>query len=315
MRRRAGFTLIELLVVIAIIAILVALLLPAVQQVREAARTTQCKDHLHNLGVALHNYHDSYNKLPPGSIVWLNAAGTTYNGHGWTWQASILPHIEQKPLYDAIQGLDGMGHELGGTNDPKQLLAGSSDLGIFACPSNPDVKSKSAKNGYSTSTYNGHMGTRIGDGSDDCISGSVANAADMVSKPWGCMNGNGVFYISSSVSFRDITDGLSNTIFVSEVVDSGGDSTMKGGAGSDRKYIFSGGADSNPPTEMTEYLIAAEGNDPINGGAEEATGSYHAGGAQFCFGDGTVRFLNENMNMPTYQAVSTRSGNEPLGSF
>lgn len=315
MKPRAGFTLIELLVVIAIIAILVALLLPAVQQVREAARMTQCRNHLHNIGVALHNYHESFRTLPSGSIVLLNAAGTTYNGHGWTWHASILPHLEQKPLYDAIQGPDGMGGEPGGTTSPRQLLAGSSDLEFFACPSNPDVKSRSAKNGYSTSNYNGMMGTRIGDGSDDCLSGSVTTAADMVSKPWGCMNGNGVFYISSSVGFRDVIDGVSNTIFVAEVVDSGGDSTLKGGAGSDRKYIFSGGADSNPPTEMTEYLIGAEGNDPINGGAEEATGSYHAGGAHFCFGDGAIRFLSENMDMKTYQALATRAGGETANGY
>ncbi len=315
MKPRTGFTLIELLVVIAIIAILVALLLPAVQQVREAARKSQCQDNLHNIGTALHNYHGTFNALPPGSIVVKSADGSTYNGHGWTWHASILPHIEQKPLYDAIQGPDGMGGEPGGVNSEKQLLAGSSDLEIFACPSNPKVKSKPAKNGYSTSTYNGNMGTRIGDGSDNCLSGSVSTADDMVNKAWGCMNGNGVFYISSSVRFGDVIDGLSNTIFVSEVVDSGGDSQLLGGAGSDRKYIFSGGADSNPPTEMTEYLIAAEGNDPINGGAEEAAGSYHAGGAHFSLGDGAVRFLSENMHMPTYQAISTRAGRESPGSF
>ncbi|MFV0443017.1 MAG: DUF1559 domain-containing protein [Planctomycetaceae bacterium] len=316
-RYRRGFTLIELLVVIAIIAILVALLLPAVQQVREAARQTQCKDHLHNIGVALHNYHGSFKTLPSGSIVLTNVAGTQDYGHGWTWHASILPDLEQKGLYDAIQGPGGMGTESGGTTSAKQLLAGSSDIEFFACPSNPDVKAKpQQKNGYSTSNYNGFMGTRIGNGNDDCYNGSTLSTPnDLRTNPWGCMNGNGVFYISSSVEFKDVTDGVSNTFFVGEVVDSGGDPNMKGGGGSDRKYIFSGGADSNPPVEMTEYLIAAEGNDPINGGSEEATGSYHPGGANFCMGDGTVRFLSENMDMKTYQALATRNGGEIVGRY
>ena len=127
------------------------------------------------------------------------------------------------------------------------------------------------------------------------------------------MGADGIFFISSSVAFRDVTDGLSNTIFVSEVIDSGGDADRLGGGGSDRKHCFSGGADSNPPTEMSEYLIAAESNDPINGYAEEAAGSYHTGGAQFVFGDGRVRFLSENMDMTLYRAISTRAKRETLG--
>lgn len=316
-RDHRGFTLIELLVVIAIIAILVALLLPAVQQVREAARKAQCQDHLHNLGVGLHNYHDSYRTLPPGSIALQNAGGTQDFGHGWTWHASILPQIELKPLYDAIQGPDGMGNELGGVGSSRQDLAGGSDLDIFACPSNPDVKGKPQKNlVYSTSNYNGFMGTRIGNGNDDCYNGSsLTTPAHLRNDPWGCMNGNGVFYINSSVEFKDVVDGASNTIMIGEVIDSGGDALLPGGAGSDRKYIFSGGADSNPPTEMSEYLIAAESNDPINGGAEEATGSYHPGGAQFFMGDGVVRFISENVHMPTYQAIATRNGGEIVGRY
>jgi prepilin-type processing-associated H-X9-DG protein len=132
----------------------------------------------------------------------------------------------------------------------------------------------------------------------------------MLSNPWGCMNGNGVFYVRSRTRFGDVTDGLSNTIFVSEVPDSGGDAMGGFSAGADRKAMFSGGADSNPPTEMTEFLIAAESNDPINGGSEEAAGSWHTGGAHFLMGDGSIQFFSENMDMRTYQAVSTRNGGE-----
>ncbi|HAH45693.1 DUF1559 domain-containing protein [Gimesia sp.] len=315
MKNRRGFTLIELLVVIAIIAILIALLLPAVQQAREAARRNTCKNNLKQIGLATHNYHEAFSSLPPGSIVLLNAAGTTYNGHGWTWHASLLPYLDQGNLYDAIQGPDssGMGAESGGVDDPKQRLAGQTVLSVFWCPSQPDVTKGVQKNGYSPSNYNGNMGTLIGSSGDDCYSGSITDAAGMAATG-GCMGADGVFYISSSVAFRDVTDGLSNTIFVSEVIDSGGDADMLGAGGSDRKHCFSNGADSNPPTEMTEYLIAAESNDPINSYGEEAAGSYHTGGAHFVFGDGRVKFLSENIDMGLYRALSTRAKRETLGA-
>ncbi|MES2793831.1 MAG: DUF1559 domain-containing protein [Planctomycetota bacterium] len=316
LHRRRGFTLIELLVVIAIIAVLISLLLPAVQQAREAARRSQCKNNLKQIGLALHNYNDPHGVMPPGSIVLINAAGTGAGGHGWTWHASILPFIDQGNLYNAIGGApDGMGYEQGDQNSPKQLKIRDTIISVFWCPSQPDVRTGSQKNLYQPSNYNGNMGTRIGDGSDDCLSGSVATIAEMSTKPWGCMNGNGIFFVSSGVRYRDVTDGLSNTIFVSEVPDTGGNAMDKFDAGCDRRAVFATGAESNPPTEMSEYLIAAEGNDPINGGAEEAAGSWHVGGAHFVFGDGSVRFLSENMNMPTYQAISTRSGGEVVGEL
>ncbi len=315
-RRRAGFTLIELLVVIAIIAILIALLLPAVQQAREAARRTQCRNNLKQIGLALHNYVDAHAALPSGSIVLPNAAGTQDFGHGWTWHASILPFLDLVPVYNGIQGADGMGNELGDQNTGKTQVVRATTLSLFWCPSQPDVRTGSQKNGYQTCNYNGNMGTHIGNGNDDCYNGtSLTNPAQIRTDPWGCMNGDGIFHVSSNTRFRDVTDGLSNTVFVSEVPDSGGDAIGIFTAGCDRRVIFSGGADSNPPTEMSEYLIAAESNDPINGGSEEATGSFHVGGAHFLFGDGSVRFLSENMHMATYQAVCTRKNGEILGEF
>ena len=315
-RQARGFTLIELLVVIAIIAILIALLLPAVQQAREAARRTQCKNNLKQIGLALHNYHDVHSALPSGSIVYFNSGQNRHYGHGWTWHASILPFIDQANLYEQIQGpnSNGMGSEGGGTTSAKQQLAGQTILSAFWCPSQPDVTQGVQKGGYAPSNYNGNMGTLIGYSGDNCYGGSVSTPAGMLA-PNGCMNANGIFFISSKIRFRDVTDGLSSTIFVSEVIDSGGDADKLGGGGSDRKYCFSGGADSNPPTEMSEYLIAAESNDPINKYTEEAAGSYHVGGAQFAMGDGSVRFLSENMSMTVYQAISTRAGGEVVGEF
>ena len=306
----SGFTLVELLVVIAIIGILVGLLLPAVQAAREAARRMQCSNNLKQIGLALHNYESSHGALPAGCNGLVNAAGNNFNGHGWTWHASILPYVELTNLYEAVQGPDGMGNELGSTTSGKPLIVRATVLPLFWCPSQPDVTNGMQKGGYQPSNYNGNMGTRIGNGNDDCICTGVSNLNDMMTNPWGCMNGNGIFYVRSRTRFADVQDGLSNTIFVSEVPDSGGDVVGQFSAGCDRKAIFSGGADSNPPMEMSEFLIAAEGNDPINGGAEEASGSFHPAGANFLLGDGSVRFLSENMNMPTYQAISTRAGGE-----
>ncbi len=254
--RRRGFTLVELLVVIAIIGILVGLLLPAVQAAREAARRMQCSNNMKQIGLALHNYSSAYSSMPAGCNGIPNAAGTNFNGHGWTWHASILPYLEQTTLYDAIQGADGMGNELGDQNSGKPLVVKATTLSLFWCPSQPDVRSGSQKNGYQPANYNGNMGTRIGNGNDDCICTGIANLADMQTKPWGCMNGNGIFFVRSRVRFSDVIDGLSNTIFVSEVPDSGGDVVGQFSAGCDRRVMFSGGADSNPPRKCLSSSLA-----------------------------------------------------------
>ncbi len=311
---RRGFTLVELLVVIAIIGILVGLLLPAVQAAREAARRMQCSNNSKQIGLALHNYHDAFKMLPAGCGGLPNAAGT-FNGHGWTWHAGILPYLEQAPLYESIQGLDGMGHENGSQSAGKPLIVKATTLSGFWCPSQPDVRSGPQKNGYQPSNYNGNMGTRIGNGNDNCICTGIATLNDMRTKDWGCMNGDGIFYVASRTRFGDVSDGLSNTIFVSEVPDSGGAALGQFGAGCDRRLIFSNGADANPPEELTEFLIGAETNDPINGGAEEAAGSFHTGGAHFTFGDGSVHFLSENIDMTTYRALSTRFGGEVVKEY
>jgi len=315
MKLRRGFTLIELLVVIAIIAILIALLLPAVQQAREAARRTQCKNNLKQIGLAIHNYVDAFQLLPAGSIA-IPTGTPVIRGMGWTWHASILPYLDQAPLYNAINVPGGLNMDPGSTqNQTIPLLVRANTMSVFWCPSQLDVRNGSQKNGYQPSNYNGNMGTRIARDSDDCVCTGVATYADMNTNIWGCMNGNGVFYVNSRVGFRDATDGLSNTVFVAEVPDSGGDAINNFNAGCDRRCVFATGASNDPVTEMSEYLIAAEGNDPINGGAEEATGSWHVGGAHFLLGDGSVRFMSENMDMKTYQGTMTRSGGETLGEF
>ncbi len=181
-RANRGFTLVELLVVIAIIGILVGLLLPAVQAAREAARRMQCSNNLKQIGLALHTYSTTYKSLPAGCYGLPN--GTSFNGHGWTWHASILPQIEQLSLYNSVQGADGMGNELGDQNTGKPLIVKATTLSVFWCPSQPDVRNGTQKNGYQPSNYNGNMGTRIGNGNDDCICTGIATLSDMQTKPW-----------------------------------------------------------------------------------------------------------------------------------
>jgi prepilin-type N-terminal cleavage/methylation domain-containing protein len=123
---RRGFTLIELLVVIAIIAILIALLLPAVQQAREAARRTECKNNLKNIGLALHNYHDTNKSFPPGNIAIWNSGDSTVYGWGWTWHSKILPHMDQDNLYDQISAT--MRSDSGVIGDPPMQLAGKTPI-------------------------------------------------------------------------------------------------------------------------------------------------------------------------------------------
>src|SRR5438132_1132674 len=128
--RRAGFTLIELLVVIAIIAILIALLVPAVQKVREAAARTQCINNLKNIGLALHNYHDSVKRLPPGCATDLPPFGTGTGGYGSSWKVYILPYIDQGPLYSKWQFYGGSGWQ--NTNN-SNLVGGI--IPAYRCPS------------------------------------------------------------------------------------------------------------------------------------------------------------------------------------
>lgn len=313
--KRRGFTLVELLVVIAIIGILVALLLPAVQAAREAARRMQCSNNLKQIGLALHNYHDTYKTFPQGNVVRVTGPNTPPpRGDGWTWHARILPFLEQSALYDKVSHV--IGTDIGGTNNAEQVLAGrTTRLTVFQCPSHPTGVQNPSKDGYQLSTYNGVCGSSTFN--DD----QLDQATDLGYR------GNGIFFMNSNIRMADIIDGTSNTFLVAEVHDE-----LKGAPnsnrmrGSDRKYNFSGAGDGNPPTDCSEYLIGMENDDPINADTVDAAGffnndgeyagSYHPGGAQFLMSDGSARFIAETINMPMYRALSTRDAGEAIsGDF
>src|SRR4051794_33654402 len=191
MKRRRAFTLIELLVVIAIIAILIGLLLPAVQKVREAAARLKCKNNLKQIGLALHNHHDRYGFFPPGYSTKVAANGTE-TGPGWGWAYHLLNDLEQNTVFNQISSTLPIG-------DPANAAARVQKLKVFLCPSDSEVGTFTTAGVPVTvahANYVGVFGTN-----------EVANGPDL---------GNGVFYRNSRVRIADITDGVSNTFIVGE---------------------------------------------------------------------------------------------------
>ncbi len=306
-----GFTLIELLVVIAIIAILVALLLPAVQQAREAARRSSCKNNLKQIGLALHNYHDTHRILPSGMMN-PNIADRP----GWGWAASILPEIEQGPLFDALDVGDVPLRSLFvATATPQTIALLQSPIATYRCPS--DVMEAVNPNAW------GHSGTGrpfklatsnyVGMGSH----GGVVRAS-------GDPNLNlmdGVFYFNSQVRFSDVTDGLSNTIFVGER--DGGLSTS--GTTDFRAAVWAGAGSRSQDDWYAVGSILARGNfginvdwaaigQPINAG--KGISSLHSGGVQVVLGDGSVRFISENIDANgVFKRLCKKGDGEAVGEF
>jgi prepilin-type N-terminal cleavage/methylation domain-containing protein/prepilin-type processing-associated H-X9-DG protein len=293
--RNRGFTLIELLVVIAIIAILVALLLPAVQQAREAARRTECKNHLHQIGIALHNYHDTYNMFPPGFMgaTWIvrNQVAIRRN---WGWGASLLPYIDQAPLYNQLGISTGSSLPQDLAN-PARLALMQTGLPAFRCASDiaPQINSGhtllDAANVARQVTTSNYV--------------AVHGGATWTTPPLGC------FDEDTSLGLRDITDGSTNTILVGER----GWSAATGSGGSVNcnaavVYGVSGnGAGVAAPglTAVVRQVTLGRGQFGINSPFLDSSGpaqcsfsfsSLHAGGAQFLLGDGSVRMISENIH-------------------
>jgi prepilin-type N-terminal cleavage/methylation domain-containing protein len=321
-RRRRGFTLIELLVVIAIIAVLIALLLPAVQQAREAARRSQCRNNLKQIGIALHNYHDNHQVFPMGlsDTVWGN---TEITGDGWAWGAAILPFLDQSPLFNQLDFNTNPYNSVGN----QALIA--TPLSVFSCTSDvkPAVTGNNPGNAaggkgtaaIATSSYMGSAGPF--DGTPCVQSGTV---------PVPEARNIGLFQVNNSVSFRHITDGTSNVFAVGEVrwIPNGTDSTGAA-AGSDRQYVYghvtTGGGpkcDNNGVNNNGFHLHARWTRHKLNGpflGASNLERSFHSahvGGAHFLMGDGSVRFVSENIDHSQTNYVASPSNlGGPYGTY
>lgn len=331
-RQPGGFTLIELLVVIAIIAILIALLLPAVQQAREAARRTQCRNNLKQIGLALHNYHDSFSVFPMGYSDVL-AGNTERNGSGWSWATFILPYMDQAPLYNQFNfSTTPYANTLGSTPIQNQNLMATA-LTAFSCPS--DVKPATAANNggaanvaagqgvaaIATTSYAGSRGSFNG---AHCTENAASNPQITVDA-----RNNGLLIVNGKRSMRDITDGSSNVFAVGEVrwIPLITDINGVVNVGSVRQFVYgnvttgggpnctNNGANNNGPDL---HLRAA--HQKLNGPPLDASNQHrnfhstHVGGAHFLFGDGTVRFLSENIdNTATGYSASTVNG--PYGTY
>jgi prepilin-type N-terminal cleavage/methylation domain-containing protein/prepilin-type processing-associated H-X9-DG protein len=301
-RLRSGFTLIELLVVIAIIAILVALLLPAVQAAREAARRTQCKNNLKQMGLALHNYHDALGCFPPGYIA--ASDDITSTTPGWSWAVMIMPYLELSNANHTLNTLLPI-------QDPSNSAGVILRLPVFLCPS--DI--------YPDSTF-----AVTSDPADTVVviqttpcsyAGNVGNDSSEVDNnlvPW-----NGVLFRNSQVRADDITDGTSSTIIIGERAWA---QTKGVWVGAPQGALIRAGS-MNPfsaATATSAVGILAHAhwiNNKIDadGGLDDYA-SLHTGGAQFLFADGSVRFL-QDVTTPggwetTFQAMGTRNGREAI---
>ena len=295
--RNRGFTLIELLVVIAIIAILVALLLPAVQQVREAARKSQCQDHLHNLAIAVHNYEGAFKILPlgvgPDSPT---PPGTTSAGFGWG--AYLLPFCEQKPMYDLI------GVATGNLNAQMAIATMrpnfQKQIDLFLCPSDnsPELMdSFRTKNG---STLNPHWNTS---GPPNNFYTATANyIANAGHQRLGDATNSGVLYQSSGVIISEVQDGMSNLFLIGERDQECGAGTWVGSRNSGghgprgNNYVL--GNVYQKPNGLYQGTANYGG---ITGNLDQVTCAYgfsskHPGGTQFALGDGKVTFVSENID-------------------
>jgi prepilin-type N-terminal cleavage/methylation domain-containing protein/prepilin-type processing-associated H-X9-DG protein len=297
-RRRSAFTLIELLVVIAIIAILIGLLLPAVQAVREAASRLTCKNNLKQIGLALHGYHDRVGSFPPGYFTQV-APDNTDAGPGWGWGSFLLDDLEQSNLQRQIRfDLDvGNAANAGPRVQP---------LKVFICPSEPKTGT------FTVVDANGNPMVEVARGSYVAMNGVLGVSSDA----W---DNNGAFLRNSRMRIADITDGLTNTLFVGERCTKMSNSTWTGAVtgGVVPAQRYPNPADQLANAEAASALVLAHGsmqhlpNNPLVFDAD-ATASYHVSGVNFLFGDGSVHVINNSIDGAAYEALLTRAGGEPV---
>lgn len=336
--KRKAFTLIELLVVIAIIAILIALLLPAVQQAREAARRTQCKNNMKQIGLSLHNYHDVYDRFP-STMSAVNAAGEIGVGcpgwirsHGWSWRVAILPYIEQAALYNALDTENhSNGHScMGAIPNPSPVRdARNTVMTPYLCPS--DDSEISRDNGMQGTNYPAAVRA----------SGARTHSDARNNQPQKDLG----IICRSGAKIRDVKDGTSNTIMVGEVYrgkdfdrTSGGLTAQDGRRCRDwtegtawcqcNSGAYPGTASAGNPhgwnntdvnarkiNDSREDLVSW--NDSVNGGNTGARplSSAHVGGAQSLLGDGSVRFISENTDVVTLAHAFGRADGQVQGEW
>jgi prepilin-type N-terminal cleavage/methylation domain-containing protein/prepilin-type processing-associated H-X9-DG protein len=293
---RFGFTLIELLVVIAIIGVLIALLLPAVQKVREAANRVSCQNNLHQIGLALHNYHDSQGSFPSGYRCYpVNPNNPNQTAPGWGWAALLLPFIEQGNLAQQINFSLPV-------EDPGNLAARTTILKLYICPSDRFTglftiydKNNMPLVQAATNSYAACHG--IGVDLDEELD-----------------EFNGMFSRNSKVRFADVTDGTSNTIAIGERASFFTQTPWAGAVSFGTTRITPGAPTNNltaieeAPTQALVHVAVHTVNDQ-NADPEDFF-TPHPGTANFLFADGSVRPVRTGISLPVLQALVTRDGGE-----
>jgi prepilin-type N-terminal cleavage/methylation domain-containing protein len=294
---RRSFTLIELLVVIAIIAILIGLLLPAVQKVREASSLLSCRNNLKQIGLAMHQYHDTQGSFPVGyydPTPW----PALDNGPGWGWGAYLLPYLEQNNLFQQIRfDLD--------VGDPANAGIRATFLKIYSCPSDPSGSTTFVINDGGSNSWTLARGNYVACNGNDGVD-------DFTTPPH-----TGAF-VRAIKGYRvaDITDGLSNTFFVGDRTSKLSYSTWVGGpTGALNPFLQAPG---NFGAEVTLLMCHAGVTGPNTPGVFDAdsTSSPHQLGVPFLFGDGSVHFISNGIDIATWMALATRAGGEAInGDF
>jgi prepilin-type N-terminal cleavage/methylation domain-containing protein/prepilin-type processing-associated H-X9-DG protein len=316
-RRRPGFTLVELLVVIAIIGILVALLLPAVQAAREAARRSSCTNNLKQVGVAIHNYHDTYKVLPPGHINcpgFPNAcAGGVNIGQPWLtgWAIAILPFMENQPLFEKYNHLQSNHHA---SNHPVIQTI----LEPYICPSDINTQQLTQPESGPGS------GVNYAPGSYRAVSG-VTETIGTTNWDEGAPNpqtNKGAFHVvwptnKSVETFASVLDGTSNTLFVGEYHTRTQNRRRTFWAYTYTSYAVSSVHRGSPTAfGFPDYLLCDDpppaGAGAHNNDCKRSFASFHPGGLNFCLGDGSVRFVSKTIDRNILYAADTIQGNEPL---
>jgi prepilin-type N-terminal cleavage/methylation domain-containing protein/prepilin-type processing-associated H-X9-DG protein len=319
-KRNSGFTLIELLVVIAVIGVLVALLLPAVQAAREAARRMSCRNNLKQIGLALHTYQSSLRVFPPGRLDW---------PYVYSPQAHLLPYLEQANLDDLID----YSVPFNGADSPTwpNAAAARTTVEIYNCPS--DQKGVPGAE-FGTTNYVACVGSGL------VSDGNLATVGQSGSHP------DGTFFEESAMSFRDFLDGSSNTAVFSETLLGNGVASASGSPPADPRrevLLLSGGAATTAGActpgggswwgqRGVRWIQGSYGyalynhyyppnaetfdcNNQSRTHALTAARSRHPGGVNLLLGDGSVRFLSETVDLALYRALATRAGGEPIGSL
>jgi prepilin-type N-terminal cleavage/methylation domain-containing protein/prepilin-type processing-associated H-X9-DG protein len=282
-RIRRGFTLIELLVVIAIIGVLVALLLPAVQRVREAAARSQCKNNLRQIGLALHNYHDREGRFPPGYVSTVAGDGAD-EGPGWGWGAFLLGDLEQDNLKQHIR----FDRDIGDTTNGDARIH---KLAVFRCPSDDAVAIFTTAGNPVPVAHANYVG--------------VFGTNEIEDDPGG---GNGVFFRNSRLRMADITDGASNTFLIGERSSNIALSTWTGSVTKAEVPL-----QSEPTvTEGPQLLVLGRGDHEPNSPSAHIDDFYsrHPQGVNCLFGDGSVRSIGNAVTPAVWKGIQTRSGSE-----